>query len=154
MRVKIGKYISFWGVTRILTVLKVPENIVDWIYYNTPIDEIFKKIYEWRTRNGNRDVKIKIDKWDLYMADKTLAYIIIPVLIKFRDTTMSYPHDDLIKNFEDWTSVLNKMIWSFEKIINYDWRDDCDTQEKINEQFKKIQEGLDLFGKYFQDLWS
>jgi hypothetical protein len=40
---------------------------------------------------------------------------------------------------------MDKMIWSFEKIIK-------DDDKIINDP--KIQEGLDLFGKYYRALWD
>jgi hypothetical protein len=41
---------------------------------------------------------------------------------------------------------MDKMIWSFEKILG------DDDYEFI--QDPKIQEGLDLFGKYYRALWD
>ena len=57
----------------------------------------------------------------------------------------SYPAD--LDYIEEWHNIIDKMIYSFEIIAN----DDIVTQ--MNRK-KEIQEGLDLFAKYFMDLWD
>ena len=78
--------------------------------------------------------------WSLYY---TLSKFILPRLIAFRNSVASYPHD--FTNEKEWIDTLNKMIYSFELI----------KREKIEstEEDLKVQEGLELFGKYFRDLW-
>ena len=52
----------------------------------------------------------------------------------------SYPHG--FNNIEEWHEVVDKMIYSFEQI------------EKDSSDRVKIEEGLQLFAKYFEDLWD
>lgn len=52
----------------------------------------------------------------------------------------SYPHG--FNNIEEWHGVVDKMIYSFEQI------------EKDSSDRVKIEEGLQLFAKYFEDLWD
>ena len=52
----------------------------------------------------------------------------------------SYPHG--FNNIEEWHEVVDKMIYSFEQI------------EKDSSDRAKIDEGLQLFAKYFEDLWD
>ena len=52
----------------------------------------------------------------------------------------SYPHG--FNNIEEWHEVVDKMIYSFEQI------------EKGSSDRVKIEEGLQLFAKYFEDLWD
>ena len=82
------------------------------------------------------------ETWNL---DYTIAKFILPRLKRFRDVTICYPPE--LKSFDEWQKILDKMIWSFESMIN-DYDDALDP-----EQSKKQQEGLDLFSKYFADLW-
>ena len=80
-----------------------------------------------------------------------------------------------------WGWVMNQMIWSFENIINpqddqfHNWDEDKDRiefgeadkngirkltvngtldKEGLEEYNQKIQNGLNLFGKYFRGLWD
>ena len=89
--------------------------------------------------------------WDM---DVTLAKYISSGLKQFlnyvetKEELPGYPSD--FKSLEEWHESINKMIWSFEEItkrehINY---------RKDEEYRKKIQEGLNLFAKYFQSLWE
>ena len=62
---------------------------------------------------------------------------------------------------EEWDEALDKMIWSFEQIINdnsynnygVDFAHDHDCMKKYKEISDKIHEGLELFGKWFMHLW-
>ena len=87
---------------------------------------------------------------------------------------------DVDEGVKEWTEILNKIIWSFENIDNepmpkkpddYDPRhtrieydDGSVTYEPFDdrkwdwseaeEHAKKVQEGLDLYGKYYLNLWD
>lgn len=90
------------------------------------------------------------DLWDL---DSTLSYYILPRLIGFKKVNVnSYPAK--FKSIEAWHKVLDKMIWSFQYITDGRFLDKEESLEKMAKDSKKCQEGLDLFGKYFQDLWD
>ena len=164
-----------------------------------------------------RRIDVRIDKFDTWGLDHTLALIILPSLIQLRDTKHGVPSEfvravgsdidgnysfDFIKDDEDkvfekgcesWNDVMNKMIWSFQQIVDgeYDsqyhhghirigWKKSEsqflnpltgnmeDTIEMVDENpyehwydhvghmkhEERIQEGLDLFGKYFRSLWD
>ena len=92
----------------------------------------------------NRKIDIHIDKWDTWGMDHTLSLIILPMLIQLRDTNHGHPAQI---TEEEWIEIQNKMIWSFEEIM----KDDFNFDKEHNE---KIQEGLNLFGKWFRDLWD
>ena len=100
-------------------------------------------------RNGNRKVKVRIDRYDVWSAYDSMSYIIAPMLRKLRETKHGSPNvddddvpphlrstaapalsqdqidcghtDDLFH--ERWTWVLNEMIWAFEQIEKGDWED-------------------------------
>lgn len=76
--------------------------------------------------------------WDCYTH---LAVHIANELRAFKKYNVnSYPHG--FNNIEEWHEVVDKMIYSFEQI------------EKGSSDRVKIEEGLQLFAKYFEDLWD
>lgn len=135
----------------------------------------------YRKNGSGRTEKIQIDKWDSWSADHTLALIAAPLLKQLRDTTHGYPGEKGM-TMAKWKKILDKMIWSFEQITDddnesqfysgeIDWIEtplpngDVRCTKGPNDTFKvdmkgmakhnkKIQDGLDLFGKYFRSLWD
>jgi hypothetical protein len=113
---------------------------------------------------------VKIDRWDTWSMDHTLALIILPMLKQLKDTKHGVPSafvhnaDGTEIPFEiaekKWDATLDKMIWSFEQIIDEDIEDQFHTGggefnvKGYQKHQKKVQEGLDLFGKYFRNLWD
>jgi hypothetical protein len=81
--------------------------------------------------------------WNLF---HHLAEHIAPRLKAFRDhDKVGYPAGLSAKK---WQNILSKMIFAFEEISKDDmW----DFDEKKN---KKVEEGLDLFRKWFLGLWD
>ena len=118
---------------------------------------------------------------------------VLPRLKKLNEIKMSFPSsiddiedgekpdkDYLARKDEEWTKIIDKIIWSFEHLCDEPdiiYPDDYDhsvlvkeyengsreyiKQDKrepdfsaIHEHRRKIQEGLDLFAKYYTDLWS
>ncbi len=139
-----------------------------------------------------RKVSIRIDKWDVWNMDDTLAMIIAPMLKLLKEDKQGIPgsflhgenNDENWKVAEEkWDEVLDKMIWSFEQ-YQIDWEDQywlvhpefdfekypededktlipvrwkvegkCDWEGR-QKHWDRIQEGLELFGKHFSELWS
>lgn len=92
--------------------------------------------------------------WNLEM---TLAALILPRLIHFRDNhcgtpgcVFEYDERGNILNEEEgyqkWEEILDKMIWAFYLYIK---EEDCNEENN-----KQIDEGLELFAKYFRTLWD
>ncbi len=123
--------------------------------------------------NEKRVVNIRIDNYDVWNMDHTLALIIHPMLLKISQNKHGSPvvsDEDLPKEFleqypdgmdkdvhERWNYILSKMIYSFEHIVDNEWESkllDEDYIKERNEIDSKIQEGLILFGKYFTALWT
>lgn len=97
-----------------------------------------------KSKKKEQTVRVKIDRYDSWSADSTLAYIILPVLKQLKKDKHGSPFVDLTdvpanlhppkgfkpgpnydtdKNFHKrWTWVLNEMIWAFTQ-INTDWGD-------------------------------
>ncbi len=51
---------------------------------------------------------------------------------------------------EEWISVLDRMILSFRMVLNYNTSENSELL--FNEDV--VQDGLDLFAKYYQNLWD
>ena len=118
----------------------------------------------------NRANDVHIDDFDVWSLDHTLSTIIHPALVRLKEIKHGYPqlfedgmvtphhwdrqlHFDFIdENVENeflikkWDDILDKMIYSFGKIMEDDYFD--------HEEWEKIQEGLDLFAKYYFNLWD
>lgn len=168
-------------------------------------------------KHDGRKIDIKVDRFDTWNLDHTLALIILPALIQLKHTKHGVPSEfindsaedyhnqrvfDFMKEDKDevfqtgcdkWEEVLDKMIWSFQQLAieDYDsqyhhgdikigWKESDtklpnpvtgkmeSTYEMIDENpgehwydmdghqlhEERIQEGLELFGKYYRALWD
>ena len=86
--------------------------------------------------------------------DKTIAKFLVPRLKQFRKNTVAFPCN--VDNLEGWLIILDKMIIAFEYIIHEDdWWKGTKIPSKADRDKRQevIDEGLDLFAKYFQSLW-
>lgn len=109
---------------------------------------------------------------DLWNLDITIANFVVPRLKEFKEKTDGYPGRDDMDTPEKWDEALDKMILAFEYVVNWDewWIDNpnydyFNTSPKEKERIRKamckererrqaaIDEGLQLFAKYFQSLW-
>lgn len=81
------------------------------------------------------------ETWNL---DYTFARFILPRLKYFRNNLHGYPSDLSMKK---WEKILDKIILSFEIIVNDDLLSDT-------KNIKKVQKGLRLFAKYYLNLWD
>ena len=88
------------------------------------------------------------ETWGL---DSVIAEFILPRLIRFKELNIGFPD---VFTFDSWNDVIDKMIFAF------DWSLNCDDEKYDNlskeEQeinWKKYEEGMQLFAKYFRHLW-
>ena len=91
------------------------------------------RLLKWIDSKKKRRVQIRIDKYDTWNMDRTLAMIILPMLKQLKATKHGSPHvedadvpehlqtggDDLVH--ERWAWALDEMIWAFEQ-----HQPDCD----------------------------
>ena len=123
-------------------------------------------------------VKIRIDPWDTWSMDHTLAPIILPMLKQLKATKHGAPYVDPkdcpeelkpkkqtkkqkdngetdSTHFERWDWIMDEMIYAFDCKANKDdvfmRFDDRDEQEKEQD---RISNGFRLFGKYYENLWD
>ena len=116
-----------------------------------------------------RGIYTKFSDKDVWNLDWTIAQFVLPRLKRYKQVKQCVPgrlctfqkgalcETDSI---ERWNKLLDAMIWSFEQIVD-------DSQEPLvqeGEEFEdfckrhqiwenKLQYGLDVFAKYFRDLW-
>lgn len=125
--------------TRYERFLEKVERCVNWIYdqtINLLINEAKQKTY------------VRIDPWDTWSMDCTLAHIILPMLKQLQDIKHGAPHvenEDVpeslranqtemrdyeydgstdIHFFARWDWVMDEMIWAFEQKLRDDWDND------------------------------
>lgn len=97
----------------------------------------------WLEKHRQRKIKIKIDHWDTWSMDDTLAHIILPMLKQLQETKHGSPFvddedvpeelkstsappkenewDTDDNHFKRWDWVLNEMIFAFECKLNDNW---------------------------------
>lgn len=131
-------------------------------------------LYKWFDYTNDQRKYIKIDKWDSWSADYTLAEIILPVLLQLKETQHGAPFVDPADvpeslrpthidenhtldntHFECWDWVLTEIIYAFDCKVNKEdvfMRFD-DAKEARKEQ-DRISNGFKLFGKYYENLWD
>jgi len=122
---------------------------------------------------------IRIDYWDTWSMDHTLAPIILPMLRQLIDTKHGAPNVDpqdvpdelkptaveLLKYQKDgetdekffarWDYVMDEMIYAFDCKAN---KDDVfmrfENPEEAAAEQERISNGFRLFGKYYEALWD
>lgn len=195
MKVKIGKYKDYVGPYQIAEALCfwAPKTTDEFGFKEYPkwVNDFGEwlsntwvmPVCEWVESKRHRTIKIRVDDYDTWSADHTLALIIHATLVEFRNSKRygvpgyntedtvylsddsDYEGDAMELKVKEWNKILDKMIWSFDAIINeanHDnyWEETPDRDkwkihlEKLKKHNEKIQEGLDLFGKHFRNLWD
>jgi hypothetical protein len=204
MKVYIGPYKSWLGPYQIADLLQNIgfsedrcEKIGDYL------DKTWLRNFcEWIDNKKKRNVKIKIDNYDVWGMDHTLSLIILPMLKKLQEMKHGAPNvdDEDVpdglglrstearpkdyeweadqNHFKRWDWVLEEMIWTFEQVASddddakfYD-HSECNysdskiifstenmsklkvDREGLEKHHKRIENGLRLFGKYYQSLWD
>jgi hypothetical protein len=116
-----------------------------------------------------RKINIRIDKYDTWSMDSTLALIIHPMLVQLKQTKHGSPwidDEDVPEELRStsappkenewdtddnhharWDWVLDEMIWAFETHLD-------DESQFKSELFGRKRNGFRLFGKYYQALWD
>jgi len=124
---------------------------------------------------------VKIDRYDTWSMDSTLAIIILPMLKRLREDKHGSPLTDPVDCPEElwpseeanpnngytdstlherWSWILDEMIWTFEHLHpDNDWEDAFHTdkgfdREGYQEVEDRIANGLRLFAKYYRGMWD
>lgn len=174
MKVYIGPYINWFGpyqFARLFKYLGCSEDTCDHIGDWMPLWP-FSIIQGLRRP---RKEHVRIDKYDTWDADHTLALIIHPMLVQLKATKHGSPfiedadvpeklrstnakpkeHDWDTDEFhhDRWDWVLDEMIYTFQTRVDDTWEDRPDSEEYVAE-LRRIKNGFILFGKYYQNLWD
>jgi hypothetical protein len=140
-------------------VLEVIEEAVQSVY------NVFNWI--WFDRRTQK-VKVRIDRWDTWSMDHTLAHVIHPMLVQLKATNHGYPSGLTEKKWDD---IMDEMIWAFEQKCRDNWEGDFYTYEDDSEGMfglklvwedrvgqkahqERMTNGFKLFGKYYENLWD
>ena len=145
MKVYIGPYVNWIGPYQIAE--KIPfiseetkENIGCWLS-KTWVNHLCN----WYYSKIDRKIKVRIDHYDTWSMDNTLAHIILPMLKQLRDTKhgsqlvddedvpphMRHGGTDVYDNWihYKWEWVLKELIWTFEQLVDTDWQNQYTIEE-------------------------
>jgi len=181
MKVKISNYTTWYGPRQIAGILLFwMDKEDDRVYkFGEWLSETWVNDFcEWIHSKKKRKIDVRIDDFDTWNMDHTVSIIILPMLKKIKEQKRGSPatddsdaplwlHSTLLPsdverhidgNFhERWNWILDEMIWTFEQIVSDDERTEMPPAGDWNKQDiheKRITNGLRLFGKYFQSLWT
>ena len=122
------------------------------------------KFLSWIHSKQERTIKVKIDRWDTWSMDHTLAYIVLPMLKQLKATKHGAPQVDYKdvpkelrptkkelaaynkdgttddKFFERWDWVMDEMIFAFESKLDDSWEEQFETGTS-DLQWKKLEDG-------------
>ena len=157
MKVKIGGYPNRLICNIHSNHMNKKYGIVDWPDnqdYEDHVIEVIEDgvqtVYDWVNwlwfDRRTQTVKVRIDRWDTWSMDDTLAPIILPMLVQLKETKHGAPivdDEDVPKelkstsaepkekdwdtdsnHFKRWDWVMDEMIWAFEQKCRDDWMDD------------------------------
>ena len=136
-------------------VLEVIEEAVQSVY------NVFNWI--WFDRRTQK-IKVRIDKWDTWSMDHTLAHIVLPMLAQLKATKHGAPCTDdkdvpkelrstsapTKKNswdtddnhFKRWDWILDEMIWAFNQKCRDDWEGDYYEYREMGPEESKDPDSL------------
>ena len=141
------------------------------------------KFCNWLAEKRERKINVRIDDYDTWSMDHTLAIIIAPMLKQLKATKHGSPFVDDEDVPEDlrsaaapeltdeekkwgetdalfhdrWIYVLNEMIFAFELELDDDWEDEYyknSNYDAMNVVLARQKNGFRLFGKYYNGLWD
>jgi len=155
MKVKIGNYKSWIGPYQIIDWLKPlmsEKQHDDWFYESKWFGNVVDKVtpfFLWIEEKRTRNISIKLDRWDTWSMDHTLALIVVPMLEALKEAKAGSPlvsDDDVpdeIKstsapatanewdtddNFHKrWEYVLDEMIFAFTEHRDETWEEQYHT---------------------------
>lgn len=185
MKVFIGKYVNYIGPYQLADLLQ---------YVGVSKDRCFKigewlaetwvnDVCQWVESKKKRNVHIRIDKYDTWSMDSTLAMIVVPMLKQLHETKHGSPFvddEDVPEHLRSttaqppkqnewdtdgnfhlrWDYVMDEMVWAFEQCLpdaNADEKffgDGRNDREGYEAHEARVTNGLRLFGKYYRGLWD
>jgi hypothetical protein len=169
MKVYIGKYPGNYTIgafTDWLERIGLPEKFSYKIFDYLDGTWVDRVLFNF-SRKQKRTIKVKIDAWDTWSMDHTLAVIIVPMLKQIKETKNGAPFVDdedvpeELKStsappkendydtdenwFKRWDYILDEMIWAFEQKLDDNWTSQyydhsgVDESADINTQIEQIK---------------
>lgn len=162
MKVKIGKYTNWVGPYQIAEALcfwvkpvrdeygmkSKPEWVHDfgtWLSGGKDGESLLLKVCQWIESKKSRQVYVRIDRYDTWGMDHTLALIVLPMLKQLQATKHGAPHvddadvpehlrstaapakesewDTDANHFKRWDYVLDEMIFAFHCKCDDSWQE-------------------------------
>ena len=138
-------------------------------------------LYNWFGYSPKQKTSIRIDNYDTWSMDHTLAPIILPMLVQLKETNHGAPIVDMEdvpkelratkaqqnkyakggdvdpKHFERWDWIMDEMIYAFDCKANKDevyMRFEINDRDGMKIEQDRIANGFRLFGKYYESLWD
>lgn len=137
------------------------------------------RFLSWIDSKKKRAIKVRIDRWDTYSMDATLAHIVLPMLKQLKDTKNGAPYvedsdvpqhlrsknakplTEEEKNahtpdefhFQRWDWVLDEMIFAFESKLDDSWENQFFKGES-DFQWKKLEDGNYQMIRGPKDTWE
>lgn len=123
-------------------------------------------LYDWFGYTPKQKTSIRIDKFDTWSMDHTLAPIIVPMLVQLKETKHGAPMVDMKdvprelratkkqldaygkngdvdpKHFDRWDWILDEMIWAFEQKCRDDWESDYYEYRELGPEEEKDPDSL------------
>ena len=130
------------------------ERPVTWLY----------RFLTWIHSFQRQRIDVRIDPWDTWSMDHTLAHIVLPMLRQLKAKTHGAPYVDLEdvpkelhgkrltkrqrnngdiddKHFERWDWVLDEMIFAFESKLDDSWEEQFESGESAH-QLLQLEGGM------------
>ena len=121
------------------------------------------KLLNWIHDKKEQKIEVRIDPWDTWSMDHTLAHIVLPMLKQLKATKHGAPYVDPKEcppelqpkkqtkkqkdngetdstHFERWDWVLDEMIFAFESKLDDSWEEQFESGE-WDVQWKKLEDG-------------
>lgn len=185
MKVKIKEYhywLSLYGILhKVFPASFMETDFMSWLTLDSKLSDLYSVIMlPVNNYYENARVNVKIHDYDLWNLDSTLARIIVPALIAFKDAgnLIEVELDDVpgylvpnipMKNaYSEWDVLykarsrwaLNEMIWAFSStnaddldLPYHDEKHRFDV-ELYEAHYKRVLHGRALFAKYYDFLWD
>lgn len=193
MKVKIGPFPNRWVSDVFTHYMNRKYGYVDWPKDYTLFERVLEKfesllqsVYNYTINlfldRREQQIDIRIDYWDTWSMDYTLAPIILPMLKQLKENKHGAPDVDPEdvpeelratteeyhqykregetdpKFFERWDWVMDQMIYSFEYKVKKDdlfmYFDPHEEYDEMQAEQERISNGFRLFGKYYEALWD
>lgn len=125
---------------------------------------LLSRFLSWIHSKKEQKIEVRIDPWDTWNMDHTLAHIVLPMLKQLKATKHGAPFVDVEdvpkelrptkkelnaynkdgttddKFFERWDWVMDEMIFAFESKLDDSWEEQFESGTS-DMQFKKLEDG-------------